>query len=197
MNAMFAICGLALAGWITPANPDFMEPISPTAEKSPVKPAVQQQAKPQSNGARPVRAMSDGAMRGSRMPIPPTDPRVYANNDLPLPPTINDNGMMRSAEPAGMGPRQDGADNSTRHPMGQKVFDHYRPAPATSPYMLISGSTNNGTVNPYMAYVRPAEEQQRAVQELEQAQNSDEPAPVYPRAFQNLGSYYPTYGTGR
>ena len=64
--------------------------------------------------------------------------------------------------------------------------------------MLLNGSTNNGTVNPYAAYVRPAQDQQRAVQELDQAENAaDQPGPIYPRAFQNYGSYYPDYGIAR
>ena len=97
-----------------------------------------------------------------------------------------------------MGPQQDAADNGGRRATGQKAFDHYRAAPGTSPYMLLNGSTNNGTVNPYAAYVRPAQDQQRAAQELDQAENAaDQPGPVYPRAFQNYGSYYPDYGTAR
>jgi hypothetical protein len=111
---------------------------------------------------------------------------------------MNDSGMLRSVGPAGMGPRQDTADSGVRRATGQKAFDHYKPAPAASPYTLLNGATNNGMVNPYIAYVRPAQEQQRALQELDQAENSaDQPGPVYPRAFQNYGSYYPGNAAGR
>ncbi len=195
MNAMVAFCGIVLAGWV---GPDFTEPISPTPDKLPLKPARQQQSNPQSAGVRPARAVYDVAMRGPRMPVPPTDPRAYTNGELPLPPTMNDSGMMRNVGMAGMGPQQDGADNGGRRSTGQRAFDHYRAAPGTSPYMLLNGSTNNGTVNPYAAYVRPAQDQQRAVQELDQAENAaDQPGPIYPRAFQNYGSYYPDYGIAR
>ena len=50
MNAMVAFCGIVLAGWV---GPDFTEPISPTPDKLPLKPARQQQSNPQSAGVRP------------------------------------------------------------------------------------------------------------------------------------------------
>ena len=145
--------------------------------------------------------MNEGAMRPQRMPLAPTDPRNYSYGDLPLPPTMNDSGMLPSGGMAGLGPRRDlsGAAENGNHRSSQKVFDHYRPGPTTSPYQLLDSTTNNGTVNPYIAYVRPAEERQQSSQELDRAMSNsdDQPAPVYPRAFQNYGSYYPNYGAGR
>ena len=117
MNAVFAFCGLVVAGWITPES---AEPISPMPEKSPAKPAWQQKTNPQSTAPRPARATNEGTMRGQKMPVPPTDPRTYANSDLPLPPTMNDSGMLRSVGPAGMGPRQDTVDNGVRSCNGPK-----------------------------------------------------------------------------
>jgi hypothetical protein len=134
------------------------------------------------------------------MPLAPTDPRMYSSGDLPLPPTMNDSGMLPSGGMAGLGPRRDltaSAETGNRR-SNPKAFDHYKPAPTTSPYQLLDSTTNNGTVNPYIAYVRPAEMQQQANQELERTMsNEDQPAPVYPRAFQNYGSYYPDYGVAR
>jgi len=84
------------------------------------------------------------------------------------------------------------ADNGSRR-LPQKAFENYRPSPTVSPYTLLNATTDNGTVNPYMAYVRPAEEQQQFSQELGRAASNaaNQPAPVYPPVFQNYGSYYP------
>ena len=91
-----------------------------------------------------------------------------------------------------------------RGPSNQKPYANVRPAPATSPYMLLDGSTNNGTIDPYTAYVRPAEQQQqqqqsgqdsgRAMQRTDEP--DDQPAPYFPPAFLNYGSYYPSYSGG-
>ncbi|MGO9115954.1 MAG: hypothetical protein ACLP9L_42660 [Thermoguttaceae bacterium] len=204
MNAMFAFCGIVIAGWV---SPEFGEPIAPFPESTSVQPSRPEPPRPlasypQLTGTRPARAVNQGAMRPQRMPVAPTDPRTYSSSDLPLPPTMNDSGMLPSGGMDGLGPRRDlagPAENGNRRLPNQKPFDHYRPGPTTSPYQLLDSTTNNGTVNPYMAYVRPAEQQQQANQELDRAMNNsdDQPAPVYPRAFQNYGSYYPVYGAGR
>ena len=76
----------------------------------------------------------------------------------------------------------------------QKVFENYRAAPTQSPYALLNASTDNGTINPYMAYVRPQQEQQANQSERganDSGNMSDQPAPSYPPVFQNYGSYYP------
>jgi hypothetical protein len=144
--------------------------------------------------------MNEEVMRPPRMPIPPTDPRAFSRTDLPLPPTMNDSGMLPSAARAGIGPRLNPAllaENGVRRSLPQKAFENFRPSPSVSPYALLNSNTDNGTINPYMAYVRPAEEQQQASQELERApgksgNGANQPAPNYPPAFQNYGSYYPT-----
>ena len=134
-------------------------------------------------------------MRRPSMPVPPTDPRAFARDDLPMPPTMNDAGTLPSTAKAGAGLRPNpglGETGSHRLPP-QKVFDSYRPAPATSPYLLIDGPTNNGTISAYAAYVRPAQQQQQANQEFDRAGSAlDQPAPTYPPSFLNYGSYYPS-----
>ena len=198
MNAMLALYGIVLAGWV---GPEITEPISPTTEIRPEKPARQQQSHPQSAVARPIRTMSEGATRQPRMPVPPTDPRTYAYGNLPLPPTMNDSGMLPETGMGGMGPRNDlaaSAENGGRRRPTKRLLTVTGPAPATSPFMLLNSTTNNGTINPYTAYVRPVQDQQRVSQEMDQAENAaDQPAAVYPRAFQNYGSYFPDYGAGR
>ncbi len=138
-------------------------------------------------------------MRKPSMPVPPTDPRAFSREDLPQPPTMNYASTLPNAQRAGTGPRLNPAgqaENSVRHLTGQKVFDNYRPGPGTSPYLLLDGPSNNGTVSAYAAYVRPAQQQQQANQEFDRASGNsgnglEQPAPSYPPAFLNYGSYYP------
>ena len=184
-----------------PAPGDPASGAGPAPATDPAMPESNQAATYQHAGARPVQAMNQGGTRPPRMPMAPTDPGAFHREDLPLPPTMN----YGSASPgSAAGPRQDLAamPQNSHHLPSQKAFDHYRPAPATSPYALLGASTNNGTVNTYAAYVRPAQEQQRANQQLERAANnsdsaSDQPAPTYPPVFLNSGPYYPNYGAAR
>jgi len=145
--------------------------------------------------------MNERVTRQQRMPVPPTDPRAFVGENLPLPPTMNDAGTLPSAGRLGMGLRNDltGMAESGDHRFsGAKAFEHYRPAPAVSPYQLINSNTSDGTISPYMAYVRPAQDQQRAGQEFDRMENAaDQPAPNYPRVFLNYGPYYPSYSSGR
>jgi hypothetical protein len=139
------------------------------------------------------------------MPVPPTDPRAFARSDLPLPPTMNDSGMLPSTGRIGPAPRFDPvaqAENGGRRSSGQKVFDNYKASPTMSPFLMLDSPTSNGTVNAYTAYVRPAEDQQRANQEFDaepgNLQNSaSPPPPSYPPVFQNYSGYYPGYAAGR
>jgi hypothetical protein len=140
--------------------------------------------------------MNEQAMRPSRMPIAPTDPRAFSRTDLPQPPTVNDSGMQSAMATGGAGPRVNSAlfaENSSHRATNQKAFEGYRSTPATSPYTLLNANTDNGTINPYTAYVRPAQEQQQAGHDMDRADGAaDQPAPLYPPAFQNYGSYFPT-----
>ena len=194
MNPVFAFCAIGIVGWV---SPEFAQPISPSRENRPVQASYYQSVAP-----RPAWTTNEGAMRQSRMPAPPTDPGTLSRSDLPLPPTMNDAGVMPNAGMAGSRPRHDPAgpsENGTGRSPGQRPFDHYKPSPATSPYLLLNSTTNNGTISTYNAYVRPAKEhnQERdgAANNLEDG--SDQPGPVYPRFFQNYGSYYPDYAAGR
>ena len=138
------------------------------------------------------------------MPVAPTDPGAFSRDDLPLPPTMNYGAAAPRLGRQAPAPRAESAgmvDNGHRLPP-HKAFDSYHPAPAVSPYMMLGAGTNNGTVNTYAAYVRPALDQQRANQEFERTatdleNSSDQPAPTYPPVFLNSGSYYPNYGAGQ
>jgi hypothetical protein len=206
MNVIFAFCGVAILGWV---SPDSGQPVAPLPERSlrdnlPAQPTSQpvspQRTYPQAVAARPPQVANEGFVRQPRMPVPPTDPRTYSYGNLPLPPTMNDSGMLPSGGMAPLGPRVNSgatAENGGHRPSNQKAFEHYRAEPAVSPYTLLNSNTDNGTINPYMAYVRPAQEQQQANQDFDRAaSNSDgganQPAPGYMRAFQNYGAYYPT-----
>ncbi len=200
MNAVYAFCAIGMVGWVTPTGETF----PPSGDNSSAQPSVSQRSYPRPTGTRPARTTNEGDARPQRMPLPPTDPRAFLRSDLPLPPTMNETGTLPGAKSAGLGPRRDTAglaENGGRR-LPSKAFDNYRSAPATSPYLLLNGATNNGTISPYVAYVRPAEEQQRGSQESDGPtsilQNGgNPPAPTYPPVFQNYGSYYPNYGAGR
>lgn len=199
MNAIIGICGIAMLGW---AGPDFMEPISPVPEKPSTQPSYSQHAYHQTSGIRPAQPMNTGSGHRPKMPFAPTDPRTLAGEDFPLPPTMNGDG--RSPNPVRAGPElrfrpADLARNGSHHTSNQKPFAQYNSGPTTSPYALLNASTADGTVSTYINYVRPAQDQERANQELDQAAGASEEqvAPSYPRVFQNYGAYYPGYTTGR
>ena len=226
MHAAFAFCAFVMVG---APSPEFLQPISPTPDNPPLQMPCPPLSSPQATGVRPAPAMNEGmpesnhaptyqpigtrragapnqgAMRKQRMPIAPTDPGALVRDDLPLPPTMNYAGTLPSRGMTGAGPRlspADQAENSGRRASSQKPFDHYAATPTTSPYTLLGASTNNGTVNTYAAYVRPAMDQQQANQEFDRAasgmQNGpDQPAPTYPAYFLNSGPYYPNYGAAR
>ena len=218
MNALFAFCTIVMAGAVSPGFGDtdspamaggvvaeLREPIAPARENLPV-PSFSQQSRQQSTSARPARTTNEGVKCMPAMPVPPTDPRAFARNDLPLPPTMNDSRMSSNTGRIGAGLRGSPAglaENAGRRLPSQKPFENYRPSPPPSPYLLLDAPSNNGTVNAYTAYVRPAQEQQRASQQqFDDAAGGTEnagyqPAPVFPPAFQNYGSYYPSYATGR
>ena len=170
-----------------PSRPhDFTEPASPIPEILP-----REQSQPQPIHARPAPAMNEEVAHLSRMPLPPTDPRGLSRTELPLPPTMNDSGMLPNTGRFGLGlhlnpPGQ--AENSSRHALPQKAFENYRQSPSVSPYALLNASTDNGTISPYMSYVRPAEEQQQASQEMDRATNNaaNQPAPTLPAGLPEL-----------
>jgi hypothetical protein len=194
MNAAFAVCALVMSGWV---SQDLRETAAPSpqnptqnAQNPPArKPAAQQATRPASN--RPSRAEGNGRPSRPRMPLSPTDPRTYADTELPLPPTMDSSGPASNARTVANRPRYVAVaprDSSDRRSANDKPFDHHRSEPAVSPYMLLYNSTANGTVSTYNAYVRPALAQQAE-------QNGDEtPAgqgtPSYPSVFLNHGPYY-------
>ena len=179
MNATFAFCAIVITGWVSPG---IEEPIAPSPETSPAQPSSRQPSYALSTGARPTRAVNEGAMSPPRMPVPPTDPRAFFRGDLPVPPTMNYSSTFPSAGMAGAAPRHAAggqADNSGRRLPSQKPFDNYKPAPAESPYLLLNCPTDNGTISPYMTYVRPAQEQQRANLEFGGGTSSQAALPSY------------------
>ena len=130
------------------------------------------------------------------MPLPPTDPRVFFRDDLPVPPTMNYNstfpvrGSTGAAAPrrAPAGP----AEANNRRLASQKPFDNYKPEPAVSPYLLLNTPTANGTISPYMVLVRPAQEQQQAGLQFGGTTSSagsalNQSVPGYPAAVPSYG----------
>jgi hypothetical protein len=194
MSSTIAFCAIVIAGW---GSPELGESVSAPRDDLRPQRLGPQQSNPQSAMPRSDRLMNEGVMRPQRMPLPPTDPRAFVGDNLPLPPTMNDAGTLPGAGKVGSGLRHDLtglAENGDHRFPSAKAFEHYRPAPAVSPYQLINSNTSDGTISPYMAYVRPAQDQQRANQELDRMGDAvDQPAPAYPRVFQNYGSYYPSY----
>ena len=110
MHATFAFCGIVLAGWVSPEFARTDHTIAgqfvraATSRPQPPRPRLSYS---QPAGTRPARAMNEGAMRRARMPMAPTDPRTYSIGDLPLPPTMNDSGMLPGSSVAGGGLRRD------------------------------------------------------------------------------------------
>jgi hypothetical protein len=196
MSATLAYCAVFMVG-LGPA--EVGGPVAPLPSNPSAQPTYSQQAQLAPATARQAPA-TPAPTPHLRMPLPPTDPRVLVSGYLPLPPTMTGTGTPATVDLAGPGPRRDQAvasgDNGIRRLVPQKPFEHYAPASATSPYMLMDSPTANGTISPYMAYVRPAQEQMLANRELDRAAGdgqggSDQPGPSYPRFFLNYGSYYP------
>jgi len=199
MNSAFAFCAIAIVGW---GSPDLDAPTSTQRQTQPSQALRSQQYPSQTTAPRQDRSYVGMPIRApQRMPLPPTDPRAFVGDNLPLPPTMNDAGTVPGEGMVGMPPRRDfqAANDSGDHRYRtSRPFDHYRQGPTVSPYQLLDASTGGGTVNTYMAYVRPMQEQQRAVQDYDRMEAAgDQPAPVYPRVFQNYGSYYPQYSAAR
>jgi hypothetical protein len=151
MNVIIAFCGIAAAGWVAPGS----EPTAPTQDNVPSQSTYSPQSYPGANNSRQpkprvgdalpaARPASQAARRPSRMPYAPTDPRAWSNENLPLPPTMNETAYLPSAgtggpaqrvNPAGMGGM---TENGGRHSGSQKSFDRYNPSPSTSPYAMLN-----------------------------------------------------------
>ena len=203
MCATSAFFAVFMVGW-GPA--EVGEPVAPLPSNPPARPMYSQQVQLAPASARQAAANYPAPMPQLRMPLPPTDPRVLASGYLPLPPTMTGAGTPATVDLAGPGTRHDQAvapgDNGVRRSVPQKPFEHFAPAPATSPYLLLDSPTANGTMSAYMAYVRPAQEQLQTARELDRAAadsqgGGDQPGPNYPRFFLNYGSYYPDTSAGR
>src|SRR5208283_165649 len=158
MNAIIGICGIVMLGWV---SPEYGELVSQPREKLPIQPTYSQQAYPQTVGTRPTQSINGGVRRRPKMPLAPTDPRAYISDDLPLPPTMNDDSIVSGAMRAGPEPRfipAGLAENRNRRLPNQKPFSQYNSGPGVSPYNLLNAGTNDGTVSTYMSYVRPAQD---------------------------------------
>jgi hypothetical protein len=144
-------------------------------------------------GNRPTPAAGSNSPVRPRMPLSPTDPRLFGDNELPFPPTMDNAGTaagsrMVANRPSfvAIAPR----DNGDRRTANDKPLEHrHHHDSAVSPYMLLYSSTANGTLSTYNAYVRPALARQQT------EQRGDEPLagqgePVYPSVFLNHGPYY-------
>ena len=193
MNATLAFCAIAVAGWVSPGTE---EPIAPLPENLDLQPSSQQLSHSQPTSTRPARERNEGAASQRRMPAAPTDPRVFFRDDLPVPPTMNYNNtfpvrgttgaLATRRAPAGS------ADNNNRRLASQKPFDNYQSTPAVSPYLRLNSPTANGTISPYMVYVRPAQEQQQAGLQFGGMTSSaggtvNQPAPGYAAAVPSYG----------
>ncbi len=87
------------------------------------------------------------------MPLSPTDPRTYADADMPLPPTMEGNGLFQGGNVADMRPRfvpTASSDNGGRRSPDEKPLDRYAGRPNASPYFLVYGNAaypTNANVN--------------------------------------------------
>jgi hypothetical protein len=182
MNASLAACVLVMSGWV---SQDANEPVAPSPQN------MQQPALRAPNYRPPARAMTNRPARPMgesnlqrRMPLSPTDPRVYSDSDMPLPPTMDSAGPMPSARMVDTRPRYvavGSGEDANRRTLNEKPFEHHHNAPVISPYMLLYNNTANGTISTYNTYVRPALEQ-RASQQSEDALPG-EGTPSYPPGF--------------
>ena len=126
------------------------------------------------------------------MPLSPTDPRLFTDGSLPLPPTMDSAGPTPSVKAVETRPRYVAVgpgENGNRRALNERPFEHHQNAPAVSPYMLLYNSTANGTISTYNAYVRPALAQRTNQQDEETAPGLGTPS--YPSVFLNQGQYYP------
>jgi hypothetical protein len=131
------------------------------------------------------------------MPLSPTDPRVFSENFMPLPPTMDSAGPMPTAQAVDTRPRYADAvpvNNGNRRALDERPFEHHQAPPAISPYMLMYTSTANGTISTYNTYVRPALAQRAALEEDDIQASHGTPGPGtpgFPSIYQNRTPYYP------
>lgn len=77
------------------------------------------------------------------MPLSPTDPRTYADADMPLPPTMDGGGLVQGGGMAAIRPRYipgTSGDNIGRRSANEKPFDHFGSPQNPSPYFLVYGN---------------------------------------------------------
>jgi hypothetical protein len=76
------------------------------------------------------------------MPLAPTDPRTFADADMPLPPTMDASAVQQGGNTVEARPRfvptASGENNGRR--AGDKPFDRYAVRPNPSPYFLVYGN---------------------------------------------------------
>jgi hypothetical protein len=196
MNTTFAVCALIMSGLVSQNPNELVAPTPQTIQKI-ARRAPSKQPAPRYASNRPTRTMSDNVASRPRMPLSPTDPRMFSDNCLPLPPTMDSAGPMPSANTVDARQRFVDAglvENGNRRAPNERPFEHHQSPPAISPYMLMYTSTANGTISTYNTYVRPALAQRAALEEEEISAGQGTPGqgtPGYPSIYQNRGPYYP------
>ena len=88
-------------------------------------------------------------------------------NGTGTPATVDITGSAARRDPQGP------SDGNARRTVSQKPFERFTGGPGTSPYLLLDSPSANGTISPYMAYVRPAQEQEQANREIERGGSAD------------------------
>jgi hypothetical protein len=198
MNATLAACALIMSGWVSQnadeaiaPTPQTMQQMQNTAPREPVLRAPLKQPVLRKASSRPARTMAESNAQRPRMPLSPTDPRVFADSNMPSPPTMDGAGPMPSMKAVDTRPHYvaTGPGEDNRRALNERPFEHHQNPSPVSPYMLLYTNTANGTVSTYNAYVRPALAQ-RTAQQQEEVQ-AGEGSPTYPSVFLNHGQYYP------
>jgi hypothetical protein len=85
------------------------------------------------------------------MPLSPTDPRVLADSELPMPPTTSIGGPAPGAGMAEARPRYvpvSSGESGGPRVAGERPFGNYHVPPTTSPYFLVYNNTAASGRNP-------------------------------------------------
>ena len=148
MNASFALCAIFVSGLLSQFVGEESAPSPQTIQNASLRtttaPAVQRPANGQPANSRPARTSNQGYRGRPRMPLSPTDPRTFADADMPLPPTMEGAGLVQGGGMANIRPRfipGTSGENVGRRSANEKPFDHFGSRQNASPYFLVYGNS--------------------------------------------------------
>ena len=141
MNASFALCAIFFSGLSSQNVEEQPAPSPQTVQNTSLATPAPVPQRPASS--RPTRTWNQGSRGRPKMPLSPTDPRTYADADMPLPPTMEGGGLVQGGSAAEIRPRfipGTSGENVGRRSANEKPFDHFGSPQSASPYFLTYGN---------------------------------------------------------